>query len=167
MNDDLPHVPDSLADVTSIAIGVEGKLHGLLDTFEMSGARLYGVNCADRDVAESNLCFLAQHSDVYELLEAPPSALARMFDAAAIVTTGWAAPLGPDGAIEGAPSEHAMRRRVRLTVLVADNGVASVLRFADQPDDVVSDPGSATGSLADAITRFWFEPPVNLSSASS
>jgi hypothetical protein len=110
------------------------------------------------------MCFLAQHPDVYELLDAPSSALARMFDAATIVTTGWAAPLGPDGTVEGAPSEHAQRRRVRLVVVVADHGVASVLRFADQPDDVVTDPGSATGSLAEAITRFWFDPPVNLPS---
>jgi hypothetical protein len=85
-----------------------------------------------------------------------------MFDAAAIVTTGWAAPLGPDGTVDGAPSEHALRRRVRLVVVVADHGVASVLRFADDPDEVVTDPGSATGSLADAITRFWFDPPINL-----
>jgi hypothetical protein len=39
--------------------------------------------------------------------------------------------------------------------------VASVLRFADEPDDVVTDPGSATGSLAEAIERFWFDPPVD------
>jgi hypothetical protein len=86
-----------------------------------------------------------------------------MFDAAAVVTTGWAAPLAADGTIEGAPSEHAERRRVRLIVVVADNGVASALRFADEPDDVITDPGSATGSLAEAINRFWFDPPVTLS----
>jgi hypothetical protein len=90
----------------------------------------------------------------------------RMFDAAAIVTTGWAAPLRPDGTIEGAPSEHALRRRVRLVVVVADNGVASALRFADEPDEVVTDPGSATGTLAEAITRFWFDPPITLAANS-
>jgi hypothetical protein len=83
-----------------------------------------------------------------------------MFDAAAIVTTGWAAPLDEDGNVNGAPSQHAQRRRVRLTVLVANSGVASVLRFADEPEEVVTDPGSATGSLAEAINRFWFDPPV-------
>jgi hypothetical protein len=51
---------------------------------------------------------------------------------------------------------------VRLVVVVADHGVASVLRFADTPDEVVSDPGSATGSLAEAIHHFWFDPPVTL-----
>ena len=166
MNQDIPQPVDVLPEITSIAIGVEEKIHVLIDTFEMAGARLYGINCAGRPADEPNMCFLAQHPDVYELLDSPSSALARMFDAAAIVTTGWAAPLGPDGTVEGAPSEHALRRRVRLVVVVADHGVASVLRFADQPDDIVSDPGSATGSLAEAITHFWFAPPVNLPSSS-
>lgn len=162
MDQDTPQLPTNLPAITEISVGVENKIHQLVDTFELSGARLYGVNCEERPADEPNLCFLAQHPDVYELLSAPSSALARMFDAAAIVTTGWAAPLSADGSVEGAPSEHALRRRVRLTVVVADNGVASVLRFADDPDNVISDPGSATGSLADAITRFWYDPPVNV-----
>ena len=164
MDQDTPDQNIILHDIIDIAVGVESKIHQLIDTFELSGARLYGVNCAGRPVDEPNMCFLAQHADVYELLEAPSSGLARMFDAAAIVTTGWAAPLSPEGKVEGAPSEHALRRRVRLAVVVADNGVASVLRFADEPDDVITDPGSATGSLADAITRFWYDPPVNIRS---
>lgn len=162
MNQDIPQPTDTLPEVTEIAIGVEENLHDLLDSFELPGARLYGINCAGRLVTEPNLCFLAQHPDVYELLDAPSSALARMFDGAAIVTCGWAAPLGPDGSVEGAPSEHMQRRRVRLVIVVADHGVASVLRFADQPNDTVTDPGSATGSLAEAVTHFWFDPPVNL-----
>jgi hypothetical protein len=165
MNQDIPHPAEILPAVTDIAMGIEEKLHGLINTFELPGARLYGVNCAGRPASEPNICFLAQHPDVYELLDAPSSGLARMFDAAAIVTCGWAAPLAPDGSIEGAPSEHEARRRVRLIIVVADHGVASVLRFADQPDDVVTDPGSATGSLAEAVTHFWFDPPVNLTTS--
>ena len=147
-------------DIMQTAVSTEEKLHGILDSFEMAGARLYGVNVGDGIEPRPAPCYPAQHPDVYELLEAPSSALARMFDAAAIVTTGWAAPLDADGNVQGPPSAHAQRRRVRLTVLVANNGVASVLRFADTPDEVITDPGSATGSLAEAITRFWFEPPV-------
>lgn len=161
MDPDLPETLSDLADIMEVAVVVEDKIHQSLDSFELSGARLYGVNCADRTAATTSLCFLASHPDVYALLDAPSSALARMFDAAAVVTTGWAAPLAADGTVDGAPSEHALRRRVRLVVTVADQGVASVLRFADAPDDVVTDPGSATGSLADAITRFWFDPPVS------
>lgn len=162
MNLDQPEPIQITYAILDIAVGVESQLHAMLDSFELSGARLYGVTVAEPTSHDPTLCFLAQHADVYELLDAPASALARMFDGAAIVTTGWAAPLGPDGAVDGMPSEHALRRRVRLVVTVADNGVASVLRFADEPNDVVTDPGSATGSLAEAINRFWFDPPVNV-----
>lgn len=147
-------------DVMRAAVETESRLHRMIDTFEMPGARLYGVNVGDGIESRPVPCYLSQHPDVYELLESPGSALARMFHAAAIVTTGWAAPLDAHGNVQGAPSEHAQRRRVRLTVLVANGGVASVLRFADEPENVVTDPGSATGSLAEAITRFWFDPPV-------
>ena len=144
----------------AMAVHAESVLHGMIDSFELPGARLYGINTGDAVESVPAPCLLAQHPDVYDLLESPTSGLARMFDAAAIVTTGWAAPLDENGEVRGAPSEHALRRRVRLVVLVANSGVASVLRFEDEPDDVVTDPGSATGSLAEAIERFWFDPPA-------
>jgi hypothetical protein len=52
---------------------------------------------------------------------------------------------------------------VRLVVSVCDNGVASVLRFADTPDDIVTDTGSARGSLADAVNNLWRDPKVVVS----
>ena len=157
------HTPQGDTDIMQIAVHTEQRLHLAIDTFELPGARLYGVNLGDSLEPSPAPCYLSQHPDVYELLEAPGSGLARMFDAAAVVTTGWAAPLDENGNVNGAPSQHAQRRRVRLTVLVANSGVASVLRFADEPDHVITDPGSATGSLAEAINRFWFDPPVGQS----
>lgn len=165
MNPDVPVQPIDVP-VLAAATTVEQHIHRLIDSFEMSGARIYGVTIDDveRLHEEHNdalrVSFLAQHPDVYELLQAPTSSLGRMFHAAAIVTTGWAAPLGPDGSVEGAPSEHVLRRRVRLVVVVCDAGVASVIRFEDEPDDVVVDDGSATGSLAEAIHAYWYDPPV-------
>jgi hypothetical protein len=44
---------------------------------------------------------------------------------------------------------------VRLLVVVGDGGVGSVLRFADTPDEVITDPGNAKGSLADAVEQLW------------
>jgi hypothetical protein len=44
---------------------------------------------------------------------------------------------------------------VRLVVVVGDAGVGSVLRFADTPEEIVTDPGNAKGSLADAVERLW------------
>jgi hypothetical protein len=100
---------------------------------------------------------------VYELLESPTSAIVRMFDAAVVLTCGWAAPLNEDDDEDEssvAPSQHPKRRRVRLVVVVGDGGVGSVLRFADTPDDIVTDAGVAQGSLADAVTNLWFDPRV-------
>jgi hypothetical protein len=173
-NPDVPVRPTSQPAITELARVVEDRLHQSLDTFTLDGARLYGVTVVDAGVidGEANgaddsfrLCFLAQHPDVYELLASSSSSLGRMFDAAALITSGWAAPLGPTGRPEGPPSEHAMRRRVRLAVVVSDVGVASVVRFADEPDDVIVDAGSATGSLAEAIDTYWFNPPAVAESA--
>ena len=166
-----------------IAVCVEASLHGSLDGFAMRRARLYGVTVADPEGVRRGadgalrISFLAEHGDVYELLDAPGSAIARMFDAAVVLTCGWAAPVdgrpggGPGdtraaGAGRGGtdddvpPSEHPDRRRVRLVVAISDDGVASVLRFADAPDRVVTDAGAARGSLADAIETMWREPRV-------
>jgi hypothetical protein len=79
--------------------------------------------------------------------------LAKRSEYVAIVTCGWAAPIrdndDDDDAV--APSQHPERRRVRLVVLASRSSVSSVLRFSDTPDEVVTDAGKATGSLADAI----------------
>ena len=61
------------------------------------------------------------------------------------------------------PSQHPLRRRVRLVVAVCDRGVASVLRFADTPNDVITDAGAARGSLADAVKDLWNDPKVIVS----
>lgn len=168
---DLPGPSPEVGDVCALVSAVEERLHHMLDTFHLDAARLYGVTVIDPaalaahcdagdDDAAFRLSALSEHPDIYDLLTEPASALGRMFDAVVVVTTGWAAPLGPDGEPEGPPSLSPARRRVRLCVAVCDSGTASALRFADEPDDVVVDPGQATGSLADAVARYWAGPPV-------
>ena len=158
---------------------VESSLHTSLDGFDLPRARLYGVSIVDADGVRSNhngalrISFLAEHGDVYELLDAPSSAIARMFDAAVVLTCGWAAPIDRDespadeDSSEVPPSQHPQRRRVRLVVSVCDNGVASVLRFADTPDDIVTDAGSARGSLADAVNNLWRTRKLSLAAKQS
>jgi hypothetical protein len=80
--------------------------------------------------------------------------------AVGVLTTGWAAPLGDDGTIEGAPSEHPKRRRVVLfCVVTRDGDVASRMLFEDDPNEPVDDEGAATGALTEAIDamalRVW------------
>ena len=163
----------TLSPVT-LATCVEHSLHLSLDGFDLSRARLYGISIVDEEGATRNengalrITFLAEHGDVYELLEAQTSAIVRMFDAAVVLTCGWAAPIrdeDDDNETSVPPSQHPERRRVRLVVVVGDCGVGSVLRFADTPNDVVTDAGAARGSLADAVTNMWFDSPINVAKA--
>ena len=172
----------------ALATCVEQSLHMSLDGFDLKRARLYGISVVDAGGVDRledgalRITFLAEHGDVYELIDAPTSAIVRMFDAAVVLTCGWAAPIDrshesgdnddadddDDDANEKVPpSQHPQRRRVRLVVVVGDHGVGSVLRFADTPKEIVTDAGSARGSLADAVTNLWFDSPVHVARSSS
>lgn len=140
-----------------LAALVEARVHESLGDgpagFEMSTARLYGVNFRGDDL---QLSFVLENGDIYSLLEVPESACARLFDAAALVTCGWAAPIASNEAEPSeAPSEHPERRRVRLVIVVGDAGVASVLRFRDDPETPILDAGEARGPLAEAVAGYW------------
>ena len=150
-----------------------------LDGFDLKRARLYGISVVDVGGVDRledgalRITFLAEHGDVYELIDAPTSAIVRMFDAAVVLTCGWAAPIDRsdkndhDDHENLPPSQHPQRRRVRLVVVVGDQGVGSVLRFADTPKEIVTDAGSARGSLADAVNNLWFDSPVHVARSSS
>lgn len=146
-------------DTVQVAEQVESKLHDLLmeadstHPYDLSGARLYGVSFGN--MGEVVINFITQHQDVYDLLSDGQNALvASGFTYTLVATTGWAAPISDTGEVEGAPSLHPNRRRVRLAVVANRESVASVLRFQDEPDSPITDPGQATGSLADAIKQF-------------
>lgn len=148
-----------------LATCVEHSLNLSLSDFDLKRARLYGISVVDPAGVERNadgalrISFLAEHGDVYELLDSTRSGVARMFDAAAVLTCGWAAPVD-DAEDDLPPSAHPRRRRVRLVVVVGDAGVGSVLRFADTPEEIITDPGNATGSLAEAVEQLWRDPIV-------
>lgn len=140
-------------EIMEVAEATEALIHKVLEStvsnsFELSGARIYGVT-------NGEVFLLGQHPDIYSLLDDEAvRAVAKAYEYSAVVTTGWAAPLNENGEVEGAPSAHPQRRRVRLVITANADGVASVLRFSDDPDNTVSDAGQATGSLADAIHEF-------------
>lgn len=111
---------------------------------EMSNAVLYGVT------EDGSNFELGRAPDVYDLLdgEYPSTGVVGL----AIHTTGWAAPLNPDGEVEGAPSKHPERRRVALVTVMTAEGMGSALSFADEPDEVITD-SSGTGQLSDALKK--------------
>ena len=102
---------------------------------------------------KGDMVCVSRHPDVYELLEAEDTVQSVMgFEFFAVLTCGWAAPIDDLGELgDLPPSKHKKRRRVRLVVGSDYDGVASVIRFQDKPDETVVDAGMARGSLADSI----------------
>jgi len=96
---------------------------------------------------------LTRDGDAYEALEMVADKHLKEWELGiGIITTGWASPVGADGNPDGVPSEHPLRRRVRLVSCVDKaKRMASSLRFADEPNDLITDE-SGQGSLANALT---------------
>lgn len=145
--------------LTDIATEAELFVHDFLGAFTNEQDSLYMSNAHLLVIKETDEGVIVEPvtscPDVYELIDeviAETPFSVRSSDILAVVTSGWAAPLGANGEVEGAPSQHAQRRRVRLMACVrrSDLKMASVLRFGDT-DDVVIDEGSATGTLAEAM----------------
>lgn len=134
------------------AVITEQKLHDdKRYPFDSRRAALFSVKIVKGEVKD--LVREMESPDIYHLLE---SSTARkvMKDSRTVMvaTCGWAAPIGDDAELdEVAPSEHPRRRRVRLMSLVDSKGVATVLRFKDDPDNIIEDDGVAQGSLAEAL----------------
>ncbi len=99
---------------------------------------------------------LCTHPDIYTILESE----FVLYDYKAILvhTTGWAAPIPLDHSINVPPSQNPERRRIALVCCVGDGDSvvdsASAFAFEDETN-IVTDSGDATGSLAEALTKFW------------
>ena len=115
------------------------------DPFQMEQAVTFAFT-------DDGIRILTRDGDAYEALEMVADKHLKQWELGiGIITTGWASPLGADGNPDGAPSEHPLRRRVRLVSCVDKaKRMASSLRFADEPDDLITDE-SGTGSLANAL----------------
>ena len=142
--------------IVHLAERVDELVHFSPDEKQAHLLAVYGDDPAE--INDATVVKALSHGDVYELLESPfATATASMADLVAIVTCGWASPLsGDDDDDEVAPSQHPQRRRVRLVVCASRDGMASVLRFQDTPDDTITDEGEARGSLAEAVQSLFF-----------
>lgn len=123
-----------------------------------SEAKAYGLTYINGKLVAK---LVGSHGDIYTLIENIDNDKIisnTNFDYFCMITHGWAAPLNSDGEVDGAPSSHPNRRRVRLVVTVDINdnhSVGSTVQFSDDPEDLVFDHGNATGSLADAISSLF------------
>lgn len=145
----------TLLEVTERAEGVVHNAFSLKGDsfgFDLPSAMLVGIKLDENGNLADVQPEVASHGDVYQLLDSVKPSLVKGFDALAIVTCGWAAPIS-EGQSEpdGAPSEHPDRRRVRLFVCATRSEMVSVLRFQDEADTPILDAGEARGPLAEAI----------------
>ena len=119
------------------------------EAFAMKRAQMFAVEVGGT-VRTIGTC-----GDVYELLEEMEAKELLATDVAVgVETTGWASPIQQDDNEDEQvpPSQHPDRRRVRLVTMVTRKfEVASAMGFADTPDEVITDAGTARGSLADAL----------------
>ncbi len=117
------------------------------DCFAKPDAEIYGVTEQEQFIK------LSTAGDVYSLLD--NSYNCENYIGLSIHATGWGAPLNEDGEIDSAPSEHSERRRMAIVVMVTKEGMGSALCFADDINDIITDSGSASGVLADALQDCW------------
>jgi hypothetical protein len=119
------------------------------EAFAMKRAQMFAVEVGGT-VRTIGTC-----GDVYELLEEMEAKELLATDVAVgVETCGWASPIsqGEDEDDQVPPSQHPDRRRVRLVTMVTRKfEVASAMGFADTPDEVITDAGTARGALADAL----------------
>jgi hypothetical protein len=149
----------------NIAVWLERRLDLSLG-FHFPAARLYGIvvndplGLLDDTGQAARSSFIDESRDVYELLTGSAAVVARSFDAAAVVTAGWAAPLGEGDALTHRASRHPLRRRVRAVAVVSDEGVASLIRFEDDPEHFIGQATRGTGDIVDAMEDLWFGDPT-------
>ena len=143
-----------------LAIMAEAQLDSIhndhKESYNLPHASLWVLNDS------GNMVCRQTNTDVYELLLGELTVkMVEGYDFFAILTCGWAAPLNTENDFgDVPPSLHKNRRRVRLMVGADYNGVASVLRFEDTPDEIVCDAGQAQGSLADAVVCLFKDKQI-------
>lgn len=142
---------------TSLAVAraVDLMVHqDLADPFCLAQARLY-ISAAD----DPPDCFAVLDED-----ENPYRLLMRTrhhqpVRAGCLVVTGWCAPMSESertpspGTLR--PSEHPDRQRVRVSVAITEEGIASVMRQSEDPQLVREMPARGVGDLPDVLESWW------------
>lgn len=123
------------------------------DPFELPEALLLGISYLDG----ISVNFIASGDNVYALLGDPRHKLeASVFEAAAVVTCGWATPFDSSESLSDAaePWNRPERTRVCVTLIAGGDNICSAIRFANNPDDVIINNGYY-GPAGDALSDFW------------
>lgn len=149
------------ADPTALlAEWLERRLDATTD-WCLDEARLYGVTIRDQaglvddDDGAARYCLL-DRGYPYDVVEGPAVMLGANFDALALLTFGWQAPMPPTGEPEEVrPSRHPARQRVRIVALVRIDptpdvsALSTVLRL--RSTGAVQVVADGEGRMADAM----------------
>jgi len=142
---------------TSLAIAkaVDLLVHDdLADPFFLDQARLYVAN---DDGTLMNFAVLDEDENPYRLLMRTRHH--QPLHAGCLVVTGWCAPMSngePAARVDNVrPSEHPERQRVRVSVAITKDGIASVMRQSDDPHTVCEMPTRGVGDLPDVLESWW------------
>lgn len=130
--------------ITELAMLVEDMVNRIPSDDPFStDATLFGI---DREGAY----IIGSGRDPYEVLENTPKPHKAI--AVALLVSGWASPITDE---EIRPSQHPERIRIRLVNAIGDHGMSTVMRRADQPDDVEDLGSDGEGALRDAMEAWW------------
>jgi hypothetical protein len=119
--------------------------------FTYEKAHLYGINV----IPKITIAKIQENGDIYEMLQEPSAdILVSGYDAFAVLTSGWAAPIA-NGEPEVAPSKHPERVRVRLfSYCDSEGAIHSSIRFGDGRETMY-DENQARGAMRDAMADLY------------
>ena len=130
------------------------QIFNLVHNGESEYAYAYGLN-VDQDNSEIiNHIEIDKSKDVYQVIEKISNdSSGLIWDAIAVTTQGWAAPLKKEGEEDLPPSQHPQRTRVFLVcIITSQRDIHSVLKL-DQEEAVYDNSGA--GPLADALLDIY------------
>jgi len=135
-----------MTTISQIAKTIDALVQRELDDpFEME-PRLYGCH-------PDGAYLMNTDPDPYDLLWSCKKP--EKVTAVAMVVTGWAAPIDESDEYLDRPSHSPDRIRVRMVVCIGLDGFATVMRRADQPDDIEDLTDEGEGVLRDALEAWW------------
>lgn len=135
-----------------IAHAVDSLIHDALDDpFVLNRARLYVVTDEG-----SPITILDEDENPYRLLMRTRHH--QPVAAGCLVVTGWCAPIDSIAVRSDdapSPSRHPDRQRVRVSVAISDQGIATVMRQSNAPltPQAVTERGA--GELPDVLESWW------------
>ena len=135
------------------------KIFNLVHNGESDHAYAYGLNIDQDNNELINHLQINKSKDIYNVIEKiSDDGSGLIWDAIAVTTQGWAAPLGSSEETDTPPSQHPDRTRVFLVCIITNKrNIHSVIKL-DGKEPVYDNSG--TGALATALLDIY--PKVKL-----